>query len=189
MSQGSGCMRRIGTVILSLGLGVAGGCAGRKTDAPNIATTSSAATQPSTRLPNDPALWSLEQIGSAPEMPKPTTQPTDPPALEALSVFAAARAAQGGGNRATAVRLYERARQLDPGSFEVNYMLGLAQLGPGPAGGNERALEAFERAEKINPDHLGLQIHLGRIYFNRGNLPKAIHHLRLAMRTTEYASQ
>ena len=151
---------------------------------------------PATTRPSDPALLSLDEIHPRPLLTEivaaaatrpstkpttnPTTQPAQPP-LDALHVYAQARAAQLDGDRRRAIDLLERALQADPDSFALNYALGQAHLGAGS--GNDKALAAFERAAAIQPDDLDVQLALGRQYFGRNDLPRAQHHLRLALQT------
>ena len=154
---------------------------------------------PAATRPSDPALLSLDEIHPRPLLSEivaaaatrpskkpttnPTTQPAQPP-LDALHVYAQARAAQLDGDRRRAIDLLERALQADPDSFALNYALGQAHLGAGS--GNDKALAAFERAAAIQPDDLDVQLALGRQYFGRNDLPRAQHHLRLALQTNEY---
>ncbi len=145
------------------------------------------ATAPTTQ-PLDPlAMLSLDQIEPRPVLP--SSQPTTGPALaplDAVELYAKARDALIQNQRYTAINLLEKAIQLDPDSFELNYDLGRAYLGAG--GSVDRAIAAFERAARLNPDDLELQTELGRAYQARGDLPHAIERFRLAMQTTDYGN-
>src|SRR5687768_10944062 len=172
------------------------GCAQRQGGerAPQSTHSTAATTRPS-----DPALLSLDEIHPRPLLSdavaaaatrpttkpatNPTTQPAQPP-LDALHVDAQARPAQLDGHRRRAIHLLEKALQADPDSVALNYALGQAHLGA--SSGNQTALAAFERAATIQPDDLDVQLALGRQYFGRNDLPRALHHLRLALQTNEY---
>lgn len=167
------------------------GCAHQRPAQPSARIAATPTTQPTAA-----ALLSLDQIQPRPVLrdliatatTRPTTNPATRPAaapLEALHIYAQARAAQLEGNRRHAIELLEKALELDPDSFALNYALGQAHLGA--TGGTDKALAAFERAASIQPDDLDVQLALGRQYFSRNDLSRAIRHLRLALQTTEYA--
>jgi tetratricopeptide (TPR) repeat protein len=191
-------MKRTLAAILASTL-LATGCARQQQPATrSTQSTDTSATATTTTAPNDPALLTLDQIepkpvlrdlvaaaaATRPATTRPATRPAEPP-LEALYIYARARAAQVDGDRRRAIDLLEKALRLDPDSFALNYALGLAHLG-GTGGANDRALAALERAAAINPDDLDVQLTLGRQYFTRNDLPRTIHHLRLALQTAEY---
>lgn len=139
---------------------------------------------PATR-PSDPAMLALEQIEPTPVLPQPAaTQSDRQPPLESLQLYAQARSKQISGDRAGAVALLQKALQVDPDSYELNYALGQVQLGAN--GNNDTALKAFERAAAIQPDNLDVHLQLGRQYLARNDHDRAIAHLRLALQTSEY---
>jgi tetratricopeptide (TPR) repeat protein len=86
--------------------------------------------------------------------------------------------------RDAGIALLERAVASDPTSYEVHYALGLAYRGG--ATYEPRSLAEMEKAAAIEPDHLDVQIDLGRQYATRGDIVRAIEHLRLALQTTDY---
>lgn len=165
-----------------------GGCA-----AQSATPSSSPATHPSSGqasappaqvIANDPkAKLTLDEIEPRPSMPKtaPDTRPAEPP-LEALRLFARARLASLDGNRGEAGHLLEQAVTLDPDSFELHKSLGdLYALAS-----DARASGEWEKAAAIEPDHLNLQIDLGRRALEEGAIAKGVEHLRLALLTTAY---
>src|SRR5262245_1530319 len=128
-------MRLCGPLILGLCLMVVAGCA--KTAAPRAAVERPvvvATTAPATQ-PIDP----IEPVPTLPA-PQPATQPAQPP-LDALELYARARDAQNQRQRFTAINLIEKALELDPGSFELNFALGRAYLVAG--GSIDRAVAAL----------------------------------------------
>ena len=146
---------------------------------------SSATTQPPI---TDPALLPLDQIEPQPVLPKPTQATVDAkPSLEAIELYARARAAMLERQRRTAVSLLEKAIELDPHSFELHYALGRAQsTNRGPS---ERAVASYLKAAEINPDHVELQSELGRQYMLQDDIDSAIHHLRLALQSSGYRNE
>jgi len=142
------------------------------------------ATAPSTN-PFDARAWlALAQIEPVPVLPAAASQPTGPAPLEALRIYAQARAALIDNQRLVAIPLLLKAIEIDPASFELYNCLGRACLGS--ASSNEQAIAAFEKAATIHGDNLSVQYELGREYLARGDLDKAITHLRLALLTTDY---
>lgn len=132
-----------------------------------------------------PATWTLEQIGDAPQLPRAAVSSVDAPPLEAVALFAGARAASQDGDRARAIALLQRAIELDPDSFELQYELGtLYRHG---LGYQPRALAAFERATRIDPDRLDAQLDIARQLLAKGDGAAALRRLRLAIQTTQYA--
>ncbi|HEV2293032.1 MAG TPA: tetratricopeptide repeat protein [Tepidisphaeraceae bacterium] len=116
---------------------------------------------------------------------RPATHPTTGPApLDAIALFAEARAKILANQRLAAINLLQDAIRLDPGSFELRYALGEAHGGIGTH--TDQAIQAFLAAAAINPNHLGVQTELGRQYLAKGALDKAIEHLRLALLTSDY---
>lgn len=140
------------------------------------------ATAPSSWTGETKENLALEQIRPAPVLKTPSSQPAGLPAVEAVRLFAQARIAMLDGNRAAAIDDLQKAVALDPQSFELHKLLGdLYQLG-----GDRQALGEWEKAASQQPDHLDLQIKLGRIYAARSNFADAITHLRLAQQTSDY---
>ncbi len=166
-----------------------GGCASPP-DSPRTDQTVApvnAATAPATRPLKTPAMLTLDELRPALRLPasRPVTNPaTGPAPLDALALYAQARARVLANQRIAAVNLLEDAIRLDPASFELRYALGEAHGGIGTH--NDQAIAAFLDAAAINPNHLGVQTELGRQYLAKGLLEKAIEHLRLALLTSDY---
>jgi tetratricopeptide (TPR) repeat protein len=171
---------RPGQLLLSLAI-AAGGCAVNHAR-PSTAPVSTAATQPS-----DPkAFLTLDQIKPVPHLSEPSTQPTTRPSLDALVLYGKARDAQAHGQRYLAISDLEKALALDPKSYELHLDLAKAYLAVSNT--DDRAIPAFQQAAAIEPDHLDLQTDLGRQYLVKGDLAEGIKHLRLALQTSEYAT-
>lgn len=139
--------------------------------------------------PLSPALLTLDEIQPPVTLtvPPPASQPTTSHApIEAITLYAQAVDALKTGRRFTAINLLEKALQLDPQSFELNYALGRAHLIGRTH--DENSIAALERAAALNPDHLEIQTDLGRQYMLSGNDAKALEHLRLAVQTSDYKS-
>lgn len=167
--------------------GVAGGCASHSRPAARV----DSATRPSgagSHAVTEAALLPLDQITPVPVLlpGSATTHPAEP-SLDSIQLYAQARAAALEGNRAETIRLLKLALQKDPSSYELHEELGTAYLGSGS--GNELALETFLDASRIEPNHIVVQLQLGRLYLSRNNLSRAIEHLRLALQTTEYETR
>ncbi len=168
--------------LIALLVGV--GCAPRQHEAASNATTVAATTHPT-----DPALLSLDEIEPRPVLPtrRATTQPTTRPSLDAIQLYAQARAAQWEGDRARAVLLLERAVARDSESFELNLALAQAYLAAGA--GADSAIRAMERAASIEPDNVEVRLLLGRQFLAKADPDKAIEQLRLAMQTPDFKSR
>src|SRR4029078_5205323 len=72
----------------------------------------------------------------------------------------------------------------DPKSYELRFWLGQAYTAGGLA--NEDSIAAYEAAAAIDPDHVVVHSELGRQYFARGDVKRAIEHLIIATRTSDY---
>jgi len=154
-----------------------------RTITPAVATTSTPATVPA----KTPAMLALDELQPKLTLPasRPTTSATTQPApVEALALYGQARRKVLDGQRIAAVNLLEDAIRIDPASFELRFALGEAYGGIGTY--NDKAIEAFEAAARIQPNHLGVQTELGRQYLAKGRLDDAITHLRLALLTSDY---
>src|SRR5439155_5399623 len=88
------------------------------------------------------------------------------------------------GQRQTAINLLERAVTLDPKSYQLRFWLGQAYTTGGLA--NEQSIAAYEAAAAIDPDHVIVHSELGRQYLARGETQRAIEHLILATKTSDY---
>src|SRR5688572_23652680 len=160
-----------------------GGCASSTTPRQKLAKSSEAA--PTTR-PSGPELLTLAQIepkAVLPE-PRPATNPSDDAPLEAIALYADARAKMLANQRFAAIGQLEKAIKLDPDSFELHYALGEAY--GSTAAGTDPSIKAFLEAAAIRPDDLDVQTQLGRHFLTKGRHDEALHHLRLARETTEY---
>jgi tetratricopeptide (TPR) repeat protein len=162
------------------------GCASKdssKRELARSAKSSAPATQPS-----GPEMLTLEQIEPKPTLPtsRPTTSSSDEAPLDALAMYADARAKLLANQRFAAITVLEQAIKLDPDSFELRYALGEAYTTT--AAGTDQAIAAFAEAAEIRPDDLDVQTQLGRHYLTKGQYDLAMQHLRLARETTEYKS-
>ena len=127
----------------------------------------------------------LDDIQPRPVLPKLTSAASTQTApLDALRLYAKARAAQLDDDRAKAIEYLEEAIRLDPQSYELHVALGKAY--GDDAAMQDKALAQLEAAAAIEPDHLDLQAMLGRHYLQQGKLDQAIVHLRLALQTSDY---
>jgi tetratricopeptide (TPR) repeat protein len=137
------------------------------------------------QLPVDPrASLTLDQIQPVPQLAAPATQPGDQAPLDALQWYAKSRLAEDNNNREEAIGYLQRAASIDPASFDVQSEL--ARLYLTIDSGGDQAADALEKAAALKPDDLETQTDLGRVYLARGDLDKAVEHLRLALQTTEY---
>lgn len=195
-------MRRTATAILGIAFVTGAGCAtGPKRPAvPAMRPPAAAAAAAATTRPTAKADLTLDQIEPRPVLATPAastragvtrpastapaTQASERAPLEAIALFAQGRDAMLQGQRYTAINLFEKAIKLDPGSYELRYWLAQASSGAGMP--QEPALAAYESAAAIDPDHIQVHSELGRLYLAKNDLPKAIHHLRLALQTTDY---
>lgn len=165
-----------------------GGCASQsESSRANRAVGPVTTTAPATRPVKAAATLTLDELTPKPRLPAPrpaTTPTTGPAPLNAIALYAQARAKVLANQRIAAVNLLQDAIRLDPASFELRYALGEAYSGIGTY--NEKAIDAFLDAAAINPNHLGVQTELGRQYLAKGSLEKAIEHLRMALLTDDY---
>jgi tetratricopeptide (TPR) repeat protein len=154
----------------------------------NVAPLANAAgSAPATRPVKTAAMLTLDELSPRLALPasRPSTLPTTGPApLDAIALYAEARAKVLANQRLAAVKLLEDAIRLDPTSFELRFALGEAYGGIGA--NNDKAIDAFLAAAAINPNHLGVHTELGRQYLAKGQLDPAIKHLRLALLTSDY---
>jgi tetratricopeptide (TPR) repeat protein len=131
------------------------------------------------------ASLALDQIRPVPTLAAPATQPDDAlPPLDALDLYAKARVAEDENRRDDAIDDLRQAARLDPASFDVQSELARIYLGMNAS--SEQAADALDHAALLKPDDLQTETDLGRVYLARGELDKAIEHLRLALQTTDY---
>ncbi|HLL89030.1 MAG TPA: tetratricopeptide repeat protein [Tepidisphaeraceae bacterium] len=168
----------------------AGGCAhGRRGDGGRTAVGEPPRTHgPATRAVEavDPkATLALDAIEPRPVLPQPSTRPksSDAP-VEALVLYAQARAALADNQRFTAINLLQKAVAADPNSADPYVLLADAHVAGGAF--NDKAIEALQTAADLRPDDLSVQLELGRQHAAKGDAVKAIHHLRLARLTSGY---
>jgi tetratricopeptide (TPR) repeat protein len=133
-----------------------------------------------------PANLTLDQITPAPVLKGPATAPVGRAPVEALLLYSRSREATLHNQAQAAIDYLQQAIVLDPYRFDLRYDLGWAYLNSG--GGDDNAINAFEKAARLGPDNLDLQTELGRLYLDKKDLPAALNHLRLATQTSEYAS-
>lgn len=175
-------------MLLALGVPVAGGCASGHTTAPSVegppaaVPAGYAATAPATV----PESLHLDELKPLPVFAAPRALRTAEAPLDALELFARARAAANEADSARAIALLHQAIELDPDSYELFFSLG--ELEAYSDRDSDRALEAFTSAAAIRPDDVAVQLWLGRLYFIRKNYPKAIEHLRLARHAHDFES-
>ena len=131
------------------------------------------------------ALLSLDQIQPVEALPasRPATAPAEPASLEALQLFAQARAAMQSGQRFTAVQLLSQALAIDPDSFELNMAMGEAAAGTALA---SRAMPALEHAAELDPDSIDVYLQMARLHLVAGDGKEAIRDLRRAQQTSAY---
>jgi len=176
---------RLGIVLSSTFACALTGCATQRSPvAPTARPTTAAISAPS---PSDPTHLTLDEIEPRPVLvtQSSTTSATTRPSLDAIQFFAEARAATLDGQRFTAISLLEKARGLDPQSFEICYAL--AQAYQGNSVTNDKSIQLLTEASRMRADDLSLQSQLGRQYLAKSSFDKAIEHLRLAIQTTDYA--
>ena len=165
------------------------GCAARQEPSPGGRQAVSKAVQETAPVPTFAATGrenlSLGEIQPVPVLhpaTSATTRREGPAPVEAVRLFAQARVATLDGNRAAAIDLLQKAIALDPESFQLHSSL--AEIFA--TGNDPRAQQQWERAAAIEPDHLDLQISLGRQLLSRAKFDEAIARLRLALLTSEY---
>ncbi len=128
----------------------------------------------------------LQARPSSPFLP-PATQPSKPAPLDAIQLYARARAKLVDNQRVEAIALLEKAAALDPDSFELQNDIGRAYLATSATGtASNRAMAAFEKAAAIDPDRLDVQFELGRQYLNHNDAARALDRLRTARLTSGY---
>ena len=132
------------------------------------------------------AMMSLRDLGPEPRLAasRPVTASSAGPSLNALQLYAQARAALQSNERFTAIQLLEQALAMDPDAFELNLALGRAAAGTNLAAA--LSLPALHRAAAINPDNTEVHLLIARHLMQRPDLKGAINELRLAMQTSAY---
>lgn len=164
------------------------GCAktpGPRRDPPATGEASEIASAPTTQR-----LLTLDAV----HFPRPTnatllvdpaattaTAPARPP-VEALALYARARAALAGNRRQAAIQALEEAIRLDPQSSTLHEELGMALRGRDAA----RSLAVLERAIELDPGNFKLHLELARQYLGGNELDRAGWHLLRARRSPEY---
>src|SRR5688500_14414672 len=182
-------MTNAARAMLALVMIAAGGCASSSSDSSRSGKPLAPVptTRPASRPVKTAAAMTLDELPPRLKLPasRPTTSPTTAPApLEAIALFAQARAKLLANQRVAAAGLLEDAIRLDPHSFELRYALGEAYSGAATT--IDKSIDAFLLAAAIQPNHLGVQTELGRQYLAKGELDRAITHLRLALLTSDY---
>lgn len=136
--------------------------------------------------PTSQSALTLSEIRPVPVLPttRPSTRPA--PSLEAIELYARARAALQSGQAFSAIGLLSDAALLDPESYEIHYALGQAcaasTLPP------QKAIAAFSHAAELRPASLDAWTQLGRVQLTARDTAGAIRSLRLAILTPEYAT-
>ncbi len=167
---------------------IAVGCAAHRAPAPHAASPVAGAA-PATQPADPKADLKLNQIEPRVTLPPPATRPAGDAPLAALEAYAHARASLVDNQRFSTINWLEKAANLDPYSFDVQYDLGRALLSTSPnRTASDRALAAFEKALQLNPNRLDLQYEIGRQYIDRNDPARALEHLRAARLTSDYTS-
>jgi Tfp pilus assembly protein PilF len=136
--------------------------------------------------PDVRANLSLDQISNRPALP--TTAPSDAvPPVAALGFYAQGIDHLLDHRPMDAIMVLQRALRIDPDSYEAYWALGEAEFDRAGAA-NQRSIDAFEHAAVLRPDDLDAQLLLARQCMVTDNHPKALEHLRLAMQTSQYAT-
>lgn len=176
-------------IILLLVL-VAGCTAARPAAAPAVVSAPAPTTKPMSPadLPFAQVERSVLAAASRPttSAASATTRTAGRAPLEAIDLFARARAAMLQGQRFTAINLLEEAVKIDPDSYELRFWLGQAYTTGGMA--NDKSIAAYEAAAAIDPDQITVHSELGRQYLAKGENRRALDHLLQATRTSEYGS-
>ncbi|HEX5241902.1 MAG TPA: tetratricopeptide repeat protein [Tepidisphaeraceae bacterium] len=181
-------MNRFSSFVLGITILCGAGCASHQQSSTSkvatVAPPSRATPEVETPLPVEATL-SLDQLDPKLQLGVPQTQATDdvPPA-KAVDLYAQARVALLNEDPASALHFLEEAVSLDPRSYELHFELG--QLYQRQPSSDQQAIAEFEKAGAIEPDHLELQLNLGRQYFEKAQYVSAIRHLRLALLTHQY---
>ncbi|HET6251284.1 MAG TPA: tetratricopeptide repeat protein [Tepidisphaeraceae bacterium] len=176
---------RIGLILATTAIGVAG-CAAAPTARP--APTGLAGEAGVHNADVDArAKVSLDEIEPRAVLPPGKGTSVGTPPLEAVHLYAQAHEAILDHDRASAIDLMQKAVAADPQSYELHRALGELYLTP-TTEFSDRSIAALEQAADLEPDHLDLQANLGRQYLAKGDTASALKHLRLALRTRQYAS-
>ena len=88
------------------------------------------------------------------------------------------------GKQRLAVPILEKARNMEPDNAMIWVNLGAAYLDRPPhmtREGEEKAIQAFERALELNPGATSVSYNLGLIYKDRGQFEKALEHFHSAV--------
>lgn len=189
--MGSGMMKAWRAIIVAAAVAALAGCAaGPSPHSQSAILTTQLQSDIAPAPPQDPrSLLTLDQISPPPRFPDapPQTQPSGPPPIESLALYAAARDAMFDHQPDTAVRFLNQAIKLDSDSFELYRSLGEALLSQDQRP-TAQSVAAFEHAVALHPGDLRLRALLGSQYATLGDFDRAMYHLRLAMETPQYQS-
>src|SRR6478609_6229663 len=117
-------------ILVSLMLAVVAGCATRRPAATPAPVVSPVAIAAATRAADPKAQLTLDQVEpKITALPAPATQPSDPPPLKAIELYAKARTAINENRRFGAISILKEAVAVDPYSSELRLALAQAQLG------------------------------------------------------------
>ncbi len=130
------------------------------------------------------AALALADIEPRPTVPttRLTTYKPSPP--KALVLYAQGRAALADGARFTAIKKLEQAIAIDPLSPASYVLLAQAQLGDGVF--HDKSIAALETAIELEPTDITTRTEIGRQYLAKGDVPRALNHLRLAITLLAY---
>ncbi len=186
-------MRSVSKWVAIFVLPVLAGCAAHQ--APPVAPAATrelapAVAPPTTRqaeLPREATL-TIDQIEPRVTLAAPASAPADTfPPIEAVALYAKARAALLDDDRPAAITFLEKAVAADPHSYQLHYELARAyQKG---TGADDRSIAELTKAADIEPDHLELQLSLGRQLLERGDVGAGLLHLRQAEQTQQYRAE
>jgi tetratricopeptide (TPR) repeat protein len=128
----------------------------------------------------------LDEIEPRPELPAPATRAAtaEPSPPDALVLYAQGRRSLMDGQRFSAIKQLEGAIALDPLAPAPYLLLAQALLGDGTF--NDKSIRALETAAELDPADTATRVELGRQYLAKGDAPRAVAHLRLAMATPGY---
>jgi len=151
-----------------------------------LALTACASTPPISNQPApDPrATLSLDQIPNRPTLATANSSDSTPP-LDALVCYAQGIDQLLRHRTLDAIEALQQAIRIDPYSHEAYWALGEAEF---HGAANPRSIDAFEHAASLRPDDLDVHLLLARQWLVVDDHPKALQHLRLALQTSQYAT-
>ncbi|MBV8780077.1 MAG: tetratricopeptide repeat protein, partial [Phycisphaerae bacterium] len=135
-------------------------------------------------ISNVRAATPLDQVDGSFSLPAPLAAAGGRAPMDALMLYAKARIEEENDQRYNAISLLEQAAARDPLSFDIQHDLAMLYLAANYNG--DQAESALEKAAALRPDDMETQSDLGRVFLSRGELDKAVLHLRYATETSDY---